>query len=78
MLIVAGGDNPGMGPYEPPPAPTNGVNCANAMMAWGGLGGLLGGFVGAAFGGAGAILGGGAGTAFGVGYGAKLNACKPV
>lgn len=58
LVIVAGGDNPSMGPYEAP-AGNGGAACGNAMLVWGGIGsglgslggGLIGFFAGAAGGG---------------------------
>ncbi len=76
QMVVVGGDNPSMGPYD---YSSNPGTCANAILFWSGTGSSLGGMVGAFFGGVGAVFGGFGGFAAGGGIAAKvLNICKLV
>lgn len=69
LALVAGGDNPSMGPYEAPATPS-GAACGNAILVWVGIGsgvgslagGLIGFFAGAALGGWGGTLSSGCKT----------------
>lgn len=68
---VGGADYPAMGPYEAP-GRRDGGPCANAVMAWGGMGATIGGALGGLFGGVGGMLGGFGGLAAGGGLASRF------
>lgn len=75
--LVAGGDNPSMGPYDPPAdAGNSGQECANSMLFWGGIGSGLGSLFGSVGGAGGGVLGFFGGSAAGGWFASELTICQ--
>lgn len=73
VKAVAGGDNPGMGPYDA--GYPDGRACANAMLFWGSAGSGLGAAIGSFFGPTGGVAGYFAGALFGGWFGTRSQLC---